>query len=328
MKQPPLNPDEPVLHPYRNCLRWLLAGLCVLGLGVYFYHNRLELRLFLSLSIRDAAILTVLFSASLWLYAQTFYQAMSKCVAGRVSFVLFFKTIVTGKMLGLIIPQAGAVYRGILFKQICGVPYTRFISGTFAFAWIDALLNIAIAAAVLAAGDTSMRIAGMPVMLWLAALTVGWFVPFGIRAMLRSPFCAGRFQSLRLRLVEMLDISVSCLRDKGVMIRLAAAHLANFGVCIAIFYILLRSFGAAASLEVLTLFSVLMKIASYIILTPGNVGVREIAYGYLAAQLHLPPAQGIAVSVFYRLFGTLVLALLGIGLVIKHQLKLKRDPLI
>lgn len=321
MSRPPLNPDEPVSHPYRKGLRWLLAGVCVLGLGVYFYRNRQELRLFLSLSIRDASILTALFAVSLWLYAQTFYQAMSKCVAGRVPFGIFFKTIVTGKMLSLVIPQAGAIYRGILFKQLCGVPYTRFISGTFAFLWIDALLNIAIAAAVLASDEASMRIAGMPVMLWLAVLTAGWFLPFSIRTILRSPFCTGRFQTLRLRLVEMLDIAVSCLRDRGVMIRLAAAHLANFAVCIAIFYILLRSFGASASLEVLTLFFVLMKMASYIILTPGNVGVREIAYGYLAAQLHLPPAQGIAVSVFYRLFGTLVLALVGICIVVKQRFK-------
>jgi uncharacterized membrane protein YbhN (UPF0104 family) len=66
------------------------------------------------------------------------------------------------------------------------------------------------------------------------------------------------------------------------------------------------------SVPALAMFFILLKITSYLIITPGNLGVREIAYAFLGSQLHLDPGRAMAMSLLYRIFGMISISIFGV----------------
>ena len=96
------------------------------------------------------------------------------------------------------------------------------------------------------------------------------------------------------------------------LIRVVCANGLNFVNNILIFYLCLSGFQGTITLPILAVFFILLKVSSYLILTPGNLGIREIAYAFLAEQMGLGLGEGMALSIFYRLFGMITVSLFGI----------------
>ena len=65
------------------------------------------------------------------------------------------------------------------------------------------------------------------------------------------------------------------------------------------------------SVPVLALFYIILKISTEILITPGNIGPREVAYGVLSESMGIGMGQGIAVSVIIRVLGTGTVLVLG-----------------
>lgn len=91
-----------------------------------------------------------------------------------------------------------------------------------------------------------------------------------------------------------------------------AANLLNFINNIVILQLCLSDNAQRASIPVLAMFFILLKVTSYLIITPGNLGVREIAYAFLGSQLNLDPGRAMALSILYRIFGMIITSAFGI----------------
>ena len=59
---------------------------------------------------------------------------------------------------------------------------------------------------------------------------------------------------------------------------------------------------------------ILFSLSFFIVLTPGNIGIQEIAWGLLSEKMGIGMETGILMSGFVRLIGTGVLSILGITL--------------
>ena len=79
-----------------------------------------------------------------------------------------------------------------------------------------------------------------------------------------------------------------------------------------IFYVGLESFGIHLNVASLAVFSTLLLVSSHVILTPGNLGVPELAYGYLAHTMSFGVGQAVLVAAIVRVFSYLVLFALAI----------------
>lgn len=298
--------------------------LCALWVGGYFYHNREGLALFTSMPTGVAFVLLALFTLHLFLYTYQFYLVLRQCSAKAFPFWAFFKTIILGRFLSSIAPQAGGVFRAIYLKTKFDVPYTHYISGFFAFLWIDAAMNICLSAGVIGYFDPTFAIGSISAWWILAAMTACWLLPIGLELIFRQ-ICPkqGLWLTLHARLSELLTIAVGSIKHRKMLMMVAAANLLNFVNNIVILQLCLSDTTQAVSVPILAMFFILLKLTSYLIITPGNLGVREIAYAFLGSQLHLDPGRAMALSILYRIFGMMITTAFGVYF---GGIKLLRSP--
>jgi hypothetical protein len=74
------------------------------------------------------------------------------------------------------------------------------------------------------------------------------------------------------------------------------------------------------------LFYSLLKISSAFIIIPGNVGIQEIAFGFLSKEMGTGMAEGILISTVMRVLGTSLIIIIAViiggkGLFSKEKLK-------
>jgi uncharacterized membrane protein YbhN (UPF0104 family) len=278
----------------------------------YFYRNRQGLELFASLSVGTVFILLGLFTLQLFLYTFQFYLVLRQCSKRFFPFLAFFKTIVLGRFLSSIAPQAGGVFRAVYLKTKFGVSYTHYISGSLAFLWIDAAMNIVLSAAVVGYFAPTFHIKSISVWWILAAMTAFWLLPIAFELVFRKRSTwQGHWLTLHQRISEMLTIVIGSIRHRKMLMAVIAANTVNFINNIAILRLSLPD-TPEASIPVLAMFFILLKITSYLIITPGNLGVREIAYAFLGGQLHLDPGRAMALSLLYRVLGMISILIFGV----------------
>lgn len=287
--------------------------MCILWVGWYFYHNRQGLELFTSMPAGVVVALLALFTLHLFLYTFQFYFILRQCTSRPFPFWTFFKTIILGRFLSSIAPQAGGVFRAVYLKTKFDVAYTHYLSGIFAFLWIDAAMNILLSAAVIGCFAPAFHIGSLSVWWIIGAMAACWFVPIGLELLFRRIFPKeGIWTRLHARLSELLTITVGSIRHTKMLTMVVAANLLNFINNIVILQLCLSDNAQRASIPVLAMFFILLKITSYLIITPGNLGVREIAYAFLGSQLNLDPGRAMALSILYRIFGMIITSAFGI----------------
>ena len=189
-------------HQYRKVLQWGLAVFCISWVGWYFFHNRQDLDLFLSLRPVTIVILLFLFTLHLLLYSLQFYFVLRQCARRQLPFSAFFKTIILGRFLSSIAPQAGAVCRAVYLKHKFDISYTRYLSGFFCFLWIDAAMNILFSAVIFGLYDPAFHIRHISIWWILLGLALGWFLPILFKVSLAGcrfkfagwPGCMNTFQ--------------------------------------------------------------------------------------------------------------------------------------
>ncbi len=112
------------------------------------------------------------------------------------------------------------------------------------------------------------------------------------------------------KISEMLTISVRNLSDCAFMLKLIFSGILYFFYTTGVLYLCFWSFGIEVELPVMALFYIVLKLSNQIIITPGNLGVRELAYGILSEQVQIGMAEGIMIAVVLRVLNTLVIATL------------------
>jgi uncharacterized membrane protein YbhN (UPF0104 family) len=95
--------------------------------------------------------------------------------------------------------------------------------------------------------------------------------------------------------------------------------------CINIFllYFFFKSIGTPKDLITLTIYVVVLRAVRIITLTPGNWGIREFLLGFLSHAGGSGIAQGISVSVIWRLTNIVTMGLMGIITLLVER---KRSP--
>lgn len=208
-------------------------------------------------------------------------------------------------------PQLGSVYRGITLKRDYGVTYTDYISANLFFVWTDTLLNFVIAAVMLWYFGTELELFGLPGAIFLGGASIGIFVtPLVAHAVLTR---LSHPSKVLRKLSQVADELVRGLRDPVYMLAYNAIAVASFLLMAGVFKVLLDAIGAVVPLSTLAVFYALYRLTFHINLTPGNVGIREIAYGLLCAQANIGMSKGLLISAELRVLSIIVLVTVGMA---------------
>lgn len=321
---------SPTRRPVWKLLSWVLL-VASLVLVVHFLWQRGDaLRALSRIGAPLIAALLVMHLVYLVTSGYRYRVVLEKCSDRPVGFRLWFRIYVLSQFLNFAVPQLGSVYRALRLKKEFGISYTRYITGFFSVAWLSAGMNMAMAVVAIVVLQPDLRVGRIPA--YLLPLAIGLVVvaaaPLGNLLFGAVKFRAASLAWIQSKLSEVLQVSLSNCRDLRYMLTVAGLGLLVLVQACVIFGLIFSALGLPVAVAALILFYVILQVGTYVNLTPGNIGVQELAFGVLASQLGIGMAEGILAGVFLRIIGYVSLLLIvlpigGLG-VFRETLKMSR----
>jgi uncharacterized membrane protein YbhN (UPF0104 family) len=295
---------------------WLSFGLTVAAVGVlgWFVARDLDaLDTLRSISVRAVIVIFVL--QALYLVPESFRQQVVVESAGRTRLSPFrwFRVFVIGRFLNSLIPQSGNVYRALRLQSESGIGYVDYVGSMALFLPLSVGLNLILAALLTAVSpDGRTGADGMSPLILLAAGALALAIPaVGWWLLERANLSHSAWTSPLRVLKRILGSAADAARQPGLAVRFLTAWAVTLVIVLALYGVVLSSVGASLGLgETLVLYA-LVQATSFLVITPGNIGIQELGFTGLAAVFGVPLAQGVAASAIIRVTGWLVLAVLA-----------------
>jgi len=301
---------------FRGALRWVVA-LVLAALAVRsLLADPSSLR---ALAGLDAATIAELWALSLLnnlFISQRMALAVVECGGPRVAAWAWFKLVIVGQFMNLVVPQLGNVYRGLQLKREHGVSYLAYASGLLTFVWLDTILGVLLCGILLAVARPLLALGGVR-----ALPALGLFLV----ALLAAPLVVARVLPLfapKQRLLarahgvaaRLISSATASLRRPAFVGRFCAIGLLVTVVQVLALRLCFRAVGAPMDLATAALLQVVVKVSNQIVLTPGNLGVTELAWGALGrAATGASLANGVAAALLFRVVFTPLLVVLGLA---------------
>lgn len=243
-----------------------------------------------------------------------FALAMQHAGSRALPFSVWFRLTAVGQMLNLFVPQLGNVYRGVTLKQEYGISYMAYATGLVSFVWLDAMMGVAIAFSAILALEPGLQFGGVSALLLLSLGELAiFFGPLLAVLLLRTlPPSSGFRGRVQGRLSTLLGTTSAAARAPGLMLRFLLLTVVVTVGQTASLWLAFHAVGGPMAISALVLFQVLLKLSSQIVITPGNLGITELAFGALAHGSSRTLEQGLAVSLLLRAVGSTMVLFLGV----------------
>lgn len=298
---------------FKKPLQWFLAACCVVYIVSFFVKHPDDLKVLKEISPDRVILLIAVYMTGQLLTSYRFLLVIRKSSSQKLSFSKWFKLFILGRFLNQVVPQAGNLYRSVVLKKEHSITYTQYIASFFAFSWMHICSNLIFGLIVILVIQPDFQIGSIKaVHLIMILIVLGIGIPIVLRYLLPPQESNKSFFSwTREKVSEVLNISVQNLTNFSYMTRFTVLGLLLYCNTIALFYLSFSMFGADVSLSAIALFLVLMTLSNRVIITPGNFGMRELAFGVAADLMNIGMDKGILVSTLIRIVGLLIIITLG-----------------
>lgn len=302
-----------LLIRHRTLIRWAVA-LVLLGVAVRLVASDPEaLRRLAATPLWVVVGIASMVTVNQLLMSIRLALAVEECGGGQgVSRVAWFRITSVGQFLNQFVPQLGNVYRAVVLKRDHGVSYLSYASALFAFVWLDTLMAFAIAFLIVAALEPGITLLGFPGLAVLLLVIAGTASGPVVAHALFSRFRPASQSRHYARLVALLATARAMLRSPRFLTRFFLVNVVTTVVHATALFLGFHAVGASVGLAGLVLFQVFIRFSNLIQVTPGNLGVNELAYGLLAHASDATAEQGVGVALLARAVGLVTVNLLGV----------------
>ena len=301
---------------WKRLLHWSLLLACTAFIVYFFSTHRDELRVLGNIRARSIVCLLALTIVYLLVHGMRFKIVLEECSGRAILYWPWFRALILSRFFSIFMPQLGSIYRGVYLKRQFQVSYTRYIGGFCSFAWMDTCFNLLLTLVVVRLANPGLRLGAFSFtsvvgVLLLLIVTI----PIVVERVFRAVKLRGRrLLWLHSKLSEVLEVSVRNLRHGAYMVKFVFLGLLTSGLVIVLLYACFRGMGLTVGWSETVLFYVVLKLSSHVAVTPGNLGVLEIAFGILGEQMQIGMGEGILASAIMRVVGYLALGLLSMPL--------------
>lgn len=296
---------------YKKYIRLGFTFVCICYLIYFLVNHKSELNIFLNIKPH---ILFFLFLAAVFTQLWTGFRmkiVLEKCSGRRLPLISWLRIFITGRILSTLFSQTGNIYRSYALKKQFNVSYTNYITTLTSFMWMDICISIlfGIFAAIIVKSDSgSNSIAGH----LLIVFTVIFTGPILSELLFRRIKLPGHFFSwLHAKFAELLKTSVSNLKDFNYILKIVTTSLLSMFFSATIMFYYFKMLDIELTILQVILFFIIWKLCSVIVITPGNIGIRELFYGLISEKMGIGMTEGISVSILIRVVGTASLFLIA-----------------
>ncbi len=305
------------LRPLKKPASWLF-GAMLLGLAVRLLAKNPEpLRQLVALPGWMAGVLLPLALLNFVFLAWRMALAVGLSTTVEVPARTWLRVVVLGQFLNLMVPQLGNLYRGVTLKRDHGVSYTAYATGLITFVWLDTTFGFGLCVLVLAVLEPGLRLGSIPVLPALSVLILVLLSAPIVAAKLLSvmPLGSGRLARVRTRANALLLTAGSCLRNPSFLLKFMTVCALVMADQSLILWFCFQVVGLVIDPETAVLFQALVKLSNQVVITPGNLGLTELAFGVLGSAAHGGSMEyGIAAALVFRMLFTSIVIVAGVML--------------
>jgi uncharacterized membrane protein YbhN (UPF0104 family) len=303
------------LRSHQSIIKMVLMLACVAYLAYYLWANRNHLGVVFAFTTLQVSLTIVLISVHNFVYALRLYHVFSRTTGKSFRYLEWLKLAVLGRFLNHFVPQLGNVYRSLLLKKSFQINHTVYASSFVSFVWLDICANLLIAIVAFHYFEFDLAVFNVSLLaLFYITLSCLALTPFLIFYLSRFEVQGGRFKWLKGRFDEAINTIVNSIKSPAYLFSFFGFTLLSSVLMIATFYLIFSGIGVAATNPELVTFNLIHRLASNVIITPGNLGLRELVFGALSASFSMGLASGIIVSGVLRVLSFAILVVLGIAL--------------
>jgi uncharacterized protein (TIRG00374 family) len=260
-----------------------------------------------------SALVLLSFSYML-LYSWRFQFILQKCGSRKIAFWQWFKILIIGNFLNLVFSQLGNVYRSVKLKKEHDISYTSYITTLASLAWMDTWMNLILAIVIILSIKPDLKIGSFSAFFLLIIIcAVIIILPVMVSFFLRFIRFKNRYLDwTKSKLSQVLTTTLDNIKDVSFLLKIILLGIVIFILTVSSYYVLFAGFDMRLTLPVLAVFCTLLSLSTFFVITPGNIGIQEIAFGFISQQLGIGMAQGILVSIVGRIISTALTILLGV----------------
>lgn len=222
----------------------------------------------------------------------------------------WFRIFIVGRFLNTLVPQSGNVYRALRLRADFGIAVSEFGGGMAAFVIMSVVASLFVAAPLLAWQSPTPMIGAVPV--WVTLLLAGVVLastPFLIWFVVRGRSSA---QGERSRILDtaqqVVKATMTALSDLRLMVAFVAVWVVTLIVVVTLYRVVFSAIGWNLEVGEAIAIYALLQAGSFIVLTPGNLGIQELGFAALAAIFGIPAAIGVIAAALIRATGWIAVA--------------------
>lgn len=288
--------------------------ICFIFIGRYFLNHQNEIIILSQIKLTNLFLITFLYTVILFLFSQKMHLILRKLDLKDITPFKWFKIYVISRFVNAHISQGGNIYRMHILKKKLQFPYTKTIGMTAVFTWLETIFTLLMGIIFISFIDPHLVIFNVPAItiLWASLLPI-LIVPFIAKIALKNISFQNKFLAwMHERFSVGLNSFYECYKDKMLIAIQFFLSLISLTIIVLINDLIFKALGIHLSLPSLILFIVVLNLSSFFTITPGNIGITEIIYGYLSKTIGNSFGEGIIACALLRIILYFITAFLTI----------------
>jgi len=302
-------------------------GITILSIGIIVYIIHRDYEQFKSLVKFDFSLLLIIFFLQFFtLLVQSYrFKLIFKNIHSVLIPVLsWFELLVMSRILNIFVPQAGNVYRGVKLKKDYQLSYTNYFSGYLSYTWLEMLTTFLFAFIYISISNAGLTFLGIRVNLFLIIM---WIVILIFPVTFYKLSQKVNFEKLHLKFVEKKVSEIIAPMEQIISAKMEIVKFVILNIIIVLSSALsmklcFLNFDIVLSFSELLFFVIILRVSMYVSITPGNLGITELAFSFLCETIGVGLTEGLLVSSTIRIVGMITLFLAFIFMTLFKNIKL------
>ena len=283
----------------RKIIKIILTVLLLSYIAYYIVNNTEEFFKLSHVTVWQLVQMFIIYCILLSVIGTRMFIIMNACGLSNIKYFNWIEIFILARFFNKIIPQLGNIYRALKLKEDYGFTYMKYIGTFMAFIWFDIVTILCLITIVVFVTEKSMLIFGIPTYLWsfvllflftIAPIFISFIAKYGIETQ-------GRLHNV---LSECHNI-IGVIASPTFIIKQLIFSMLSFVLYASLLYLCALSIKVEIPINMLVMFSAIIKLSTYIVITPGNIGIKEISLGYLSIASNLDFADGVMIAAISRL---------------------------
>ncbi len=306
----------------KRILQYIIFFLCIFFILKYLilHHNELSsLAHFNKIYIVEILMLGLL---SHIIGSYKMYIILKNLGLKQLGSFEWLKIYTTSRLLNFNITQGGNIYRGLKLKKGYGFTYAKSLGMASFLSWFEMILILSTTAILLVTLNQNLILFGINTLYFISTLLILIIIlPFSGKYILNRLHSKNeKILWIYGRLTDLMGSIVNCTKNYRFLAKISFLSIFSLFILNLQLFIFFKALSIHLNFAQIALFTSLTMVISIVNITPSNIGIAELLYGFLSQSLGQPLSAGIVASGVLRILMFFVTAIFaGILFIIKNN---------